>query len=234
MKNLIRKILREDTNLNESEDKDFSRDIGTPEELKDFLLINQEDIVDWVEEGIEEYPPGEIGEEDIKQWLRDFSGEITPGRFLLTYDDFTYGGYDEDMFRNVYKEFVEETYNKFFGVTDILGKLDGLKEDEDDWDWVRDVRPSLFDELEYLLRDSEFEVVVPQGMTIDGYPVIDIVYKHKDRFSTKKVMFRGTEEKNPTLQHIIDKMLEEKDRHTRYPNPMWFKITSDLISLLGG
>jgi hypothetical protein len=141
----------------ESEDKDFSRDIGTPEELKDFLYANQKDIVDWVEEGIEEYPPGEIGEEDTKQWIRDFSGEITPGRFLLTYDDFTHGGYDEDMFRSVYKEFVEETYNKFFGVTDILGKLEGLKEDKD-WDWMGDIDTPLKGELEYILRGSDFHI----------------------------------------------------------------------------
>ena len=94
------------------------KDIGTPEELKSFLYSRQSDIVGWVKEAIENHGEENISwEEDIKQWIADDAGEITPAKFQLTYNDTTYDGYDEYMFESVYEEFVQSTYNKFFGKT---------------------------------------------------------------------------------------------------------------------
>ena len=91
------------------------RKIGTPEELKSFLYSRQSDIVGWVKEAIENHGEENISwEEDIKQWIADDAGEITPGKFLLTYQDIAYKGYDEYMFHKVYDEFVETTYNQYF------------------------------------------------------------------------------------------------------------------------
>ena len=94
------------------------KDIGTPEELKSFLYSRQSDIVGWVKEAIENHGEENISwEEDIKQWIADDAREITPVKFQLTYNDTTYDGYDEYMFESVYEEFVQSTYNKFFGKT---------------------------------------------------------------------------------------------------------------------
>jgi len=91
------------------------RDIGTPEELKSFLYSKQSQIVSWVKETLSEFGKENISwEEDIKQWIADDAGEITPNRFNLTSDDFNNRGYDEYMFEDVYKEFVKSTYDKFF------------------------------------------------------------------------------------------------------------------------
>ena len=91
------------------------RDIGTPEELKSFLYSKQSQIVSWVKETLSEFGKVNISwEEDIKQWIADDAGEITPSRFNLTSDDFNNRGYDEYMFEDVYKEFVKSTYDKFF------------------------------------------------------------------------------------------------------------------------
>ena len=94
------------------------KDIGTPEELKSFLYSRQSDIVGWVKEAIKNHGEENISwEEDIKQWIADDAREITPVKFQLTYNDTTYDGYDEYMFESVYEEFVQSTYNKFFGKT---------------------------------------------------------------------------------------------------------------------
>ena len=108
----LRKYLAEGKLLKER------KDIGTPEELKSFLYSRQSDIVGWVKEAIENHGEENISwEEDIKQWIADDAGEITPAKFQLTYNDTTYDGYDEYMFESVYEEFVQSTYNKFFGKT---------------------------------------------------------------------------------------------------------------------
>tara|TARA_R110000824_G_scaffold160873_2_gene335831 strand:+ start:1351 stop:1692 length:342 start_codon:yes stop_codon:yes gene_type:complete len=89
--------------------------IGTPEELKNYLYSRQSDIVGWIKEAIKNHGEENISwEEDIKQWIADDAGEITPGKFLLTYKDTAYKGYDEYMFHPVYDEFVETTYNQYF------------------------------------------------------------------------------------------------------------------------
>ena len=91
------------------------RKIGTPEELKSFLYSRQSDIVGWVKEAIENHGEENISwEEDIKQWIADDAGEITPGKFLLTPKDFNGGGHSEYMFEPVYDEFVETTYSQYF------------------------------------------------------------------------------------------------------------------------
>lgn len=90
--------------------------IGTPEELKQYLYSRQSEIVDWVKEYIEIHKGEEFidWEEDIKQWIRDDAAEITPGKFILSTDDFVNKGYDEHMFAPVYDEFTETTYNQYF------------------------------------------------------------------------------------------------------------------------
>ena len=96
--------------------------IGTPEELKQYLYSRQPEIVDWVKDTIETQKSiykyhGEENiswEEDIKQWISDDAGEITPGKFILSTDDFVNKGYDEHMFAPVYDEFTETTYNQHF------------------------------------------------------------------------------------------------------------------------
>jgi hypothetical protein len=106
----LRNIIKEEIQkvLNE-------RKIGTPEELKQYLYSRQSDIVGWIKDAIENHGEENISwEEDIKQWIADDAGELTPGEFKLTYDDFAYKGYDKYMFDPVYEEFVETTYNQFF------------------------------------------------------------------------------------------------------------------------
>ena len=91
------------------------RKIGTPDQLKKYLYSRQLEIVDWITEAIENHGEENISwEEDIKQWIADDAGEITPAEFLLEYKDFAYRGYDEYMFDPVYKEFIETTFKKFF------------------------------------------------------------------------------------------------------------------------
>jgi hypothetical protein len=101
-------------NLNEFVNEGKKRDIGTPKELKKFLYSKQSQIVKWVKEAIDDKGEENISEEDIKQWIADDAGEITPNRFNLTSDDFNNRGYDEYMFEDVYEEFVKSTYEKFF------------------------------------------------------------------------------------------------------------------------
>jgi hypothetical protein len=109
-KSELRQIIKEEISNVLSE-----REIGTPEELKQYLYSRQSEIVNWIKEAIENHGEENISwEEDIKQWIRDDAGEITPGEFLLQYKDFAYRGYDEYMFEPVYEEFVETTYNQFF------------------------------------------------------------------------------------------------------------------------
>jgi|TARA_R110000787_G_scaffold94421_2_gene197155 AAA+ ATPase superfamily predicted ATPase len=107
LKQLIKEEIRSVLSENE---------IGTPEELKQYLYSRQPEIVDWIKEYIEIHK-GEAGidwEEDIKQWIRDDTAEITPGKFILSTDDFVNKGYDEYMFAPVYDEFAETTYNQYF------------------------------------------------------------------------------------------------------------------------
>ena len=112
-KSQLRNIIKEE--ISSALDKNR---IGTPEELKNYLYSRQSDIVGWVKEAIENHGEENISwEEDIKQWIADDAGEITPAKFQLTYNDTTYDGYDEYMFESVYEEFVQSTYNKFFGKT---------------------------------------------------------------------------------------------------------------------
>ena len=109
-KSQLRQIIREEISkvLNE-------RKIGTPEELKQYLYSRQSEIVNWIKGAIEDHGEENISwEEDIKQWIADDAGEITPDEFRLEYKDFAYRGYDEYMFDPVYEEFVETTYNQFF------------------------------------------------------------------------------------------------------------------------
>jgi hypothetical protein len=109
-KSQLRKIIKEEIRSALSEGR-----IGTPEELKQYLYSRQSDIVGWIKEYIQNHGEENISwEEDIKQWIADDAGEITPGKFNLTYDDFANKGYDEHMFEPVYKEFIETTYNQFF------------------------------------------------------------------------------------------------------------------------
>ena len=75
----LRKIIKEEIRSVLSE-----RKIGTPEELKQYLYSRQSDIVGWIKDAIENHG------EDIKQWISDDAGEITPGEFQLTYDDFAF------------------------------------------------------------------------------------------------------------------------------------------------
>lgn len=88
----------------------------TPERLKEYLKTQQNLIVKWVQEGIDEYGQEDIQwESDIKQWINDFAGEVTPGKFLTI-------AYKNPKFRDVYNEFVDNTYNQFFGNVDFLEK----------------------------------------------------------------------------------------------------------------
>ena len=92
-----------------------NRAIGTPKELKKFLYSKQSQIVKWIKEAIADHGEENISwEEDIKQWIADDAGEITPGKFRLTSDHINNKGYDEYMFEDVYAEFVKSTYEKFF------------------------------------------------------------------------------------------------------------------------
>lgn len=109
-KSELRQIIKEEIRSVVNE-----RKIGTPEELKSFLYSRQSDIVGWVKEAIENHGEENISwEEDIKQWIADDAGEITPGKFLITTDDILRRGIDEYMFEPVYDEFVETTYNQYF------------------------------------------------------------------------------------------------------------------------
>ena len=109
-KSQLRQIIKEEISKLLKENS-----IGSPEELKQYLYSRQSDIVGWIKEAIKNHGEENISwEKDIKQWIADDAGEITPGKFLLTYKDMAYKGYDEYMFEPVYTEFIESTYNQFF------------------------------------------------------------------------------------------------------------------------
>jgi len=107
-------VLKEETFVNNPEHSVHDQFPLTPEGLKDYLNTQQTNIVNWVQEGIDENGQENIQWElDIKQWINDFAGEVTPGKFLGI-------AYKNPKFRDAYNEFVSSTYDQFFGDVNFL------------------------------------------------------------------------------------------------------------------